>query len=116
MRHFKPSEFACKCGCGKAEMNEDTLFKLDFARHLADIPFVVTSGYRCEAHNRRVGGKSNSAHTRGYAVDIRVNNSAARYAILDALMRAGFNRIGIANTFIHADDDPNLPPNVMWNY
>lgn len=37
-----------------------------------DSPVVVTSGYRCEALNRVVGGASNSQHMVGEAVDFFV--------------------------------------------
>lgn len=116
MRHFDLSEFQCKCGCGKADMQSQILTMLDEARDIAGVPFTITSGFRCVTHNARVGGKSNSAHTRGYAADIRTGSSAARYKIMDALLRVGFNRVGIAKSFIHVDDDPSLPTNVMWDY
>lgn len=115
-KYFKLEEFACKCGCGDNEMKHSTLRKLDLARELSGIPFVITSGYRCKAHNERVGGKSQSAHTRGYAADIKASDSRSRYLIVDSLLAAGFSRIGIAKTFIHVDDDPSLPDLVMWDY
>jgi hypothetical protein len=31
-------------------------------------------------------------------------------------MKAGFNRIGIADTFIHVDNDPGKAENVIWTY
>ena len=37
-------------------------------------PLKVTSGYRCDALNRAVGGVSTSAHRLGYAVDIQPTN------------------------------------------
>lgn len=97
-------------------MHPSTLEKLDFARTIANIPFIITSGYRCEAHNEAVGGKSNSAHTRGRAADIKATDSRSRFLIVEALLAAGFTRIGVAKTFIHADDDPTLPQEVMWDY
>ena len=33
-------------------------------------PIIVTSGYRCNELNKKVGGVSNSAHTIGYGVDL----------------------------------------------
>jgi len=116
MGYFTKKEFECKCGCGVAEMQPSTLYKLNFARGVADIPFVITSGYRCEAHNQRVGGKSQSAHTKGYAVDIKASTSDSRFKIVNALLKVGFTRIGIAKNFIHVDDDSSLPQNVMWEY
>jgi uncharacterized protein YcbK (DUF882 family) len=116
MKYFKPDEFKCKCGCGRNEMMPSTLEKLDKARGIAEVAFKITSGFRCEAHNRAVGGKSESAHTQGYAVDIEASMSPSRYSIVKALLEVGFTRIGVGKTFIHADDSPNLPQNVMWEY
>ncbi len=116
MKYFKIEEFKCKCGCGRAEMMPTTLEKLDKARELANIPFKITSGYRCDKHNKAVGGKSEGAHTSGYAVDIEASTSPARIAIVKALLEVGFARLGIANNFIHADDDPTKPQKVMWVY
>lgn len=113
--YFKESEFACK-HCGVSKMNPDTIEKLNKARELAGIPFIITSGYRCEAHNRAVGGKSEGAHTSGHAVDIKADTSRPRFLIIDALIKAGFTRIGIAKTFIHVDDDPGKDQKVMWDY
>lgn len=116
MQYFKIEEFKCKCGCGRTEMMSTTLDKLDKARELANTPFKITSGYRCKEHNAAVGGKSEGAHTSGYAVDIEASTSPARIAIVKALLDVGFTRIGVAKTFIHADDDPTKPQNVMWVY
>lgn len=35
-----------------------------------DIPFVISSGYRCEALNKAVGGVANSYHLQGKACDL----------------------------------------------
>lgn len=116
MIHFKLAEFTCKCGCGQTPMNHSTIEKLDKAREIAGIPFIITSGYRCEAHNRAVGGRSNSAHTRGWAADIKALTARERFIIMNAAIKAGFSRIGVANSFIHVDDDPTLVQQVVWNY
>ncbi|HET8689242.1 MAG TPA: D-Ala-D-Ala carboxypeptidase family metallohydrolase [Methanosarcina sp.] len=116
MKHFKMEEFICKCGCGQNQMIPETLDRIDKAREIANVPFKVTSGYRCVAHNAAVGGKSEGAHTTGHAVDIEASVSPNRFLIVDALLKVGFNRIGIGKTFIHADDDPTKPPKVMWEY
>lgn len=44
---------------------------LDPMREAWGGPLVVTSGYRCKALNKAVGGVDNSAHLSGYAADIR---------------------------------------------
>lgn len=113
--YFKPEEFACK-HCGVSQMNPQTVEKLNKAREIAGVPFAITSGYRCKAHNDAVGGKSEGAHVSGHAVDISATNSRPRFQIVDALLKAGFTRLGIAKTFIHVDDDPTKDPQVIWMY
>ena len=89
---------------------------LDKARGIAGVPFVINSGYRSKARNEQVGGVADSAHMSGFAVDIKCTTSINRDKIIRALMEVGFTRIGIANTFIHADIDPTKPQNVIWTY
>ena len=117
MKYFKLSEFDSPDMVGSGEaMDKEFLNKLDKARSLCDIPFRITSGYRSEAHNLKVGGVSNSSHTKGLAADIACTNSAARHIIVSALLKVGLNRIGIADTFIHVDRDPSKVANVIWTY
>lgn len=117
MQYFKMSEFDCKCGkCigGSEYMSLELLEMLDYARGLAGFPFVVTSGYRCAAHNKAVGGVIGSAHTKGLAVDIKCLNSNTRFKMLKAFFAAGFNRIELAPTWIHVDVDPSKPQDVAF--
>lgn len=117
MKYFSLNEFDSpdKKGSGE-EMKSSTLQMLERAREIAGVPFVINSGYRTPSHNRKVGGVSSSSHTKGYAVDISARSSSEKYVILDALLNAGFNRIGVGNSFIHADNDPAKPKNVIWTY
>jgi uncharacterized protein YcbK (DUF882 family) len=117
MKHFRPSEFECSCGeCnqGFAQMDEDFLSRLDFARIYADIPFMLTSAYRCEEHNYNVGGVEDSAHTKGLAVDIVCESDYERCKIIAGALKAGITRIGIYSNFIHIDDDPDKTSHVIW--
>lgn len=97
------------------KMNKEFLFKLDEARMLAGTPFKITSGYRTERHNKKVGGVKGSSHTKGCAVDIAVNSGLQRSAIVCALAKVGFTRIGIAKTFVHVDLDKEKQ-NSIWLY
>ena len=97
------------------KMNKEFLFKLDEARMLAGTPFRITSGYRTEAHNKNVKGVKGSSHTKGCAVDIAVNSGLQRSAIVCALAKVGFTRIGIAKTFVHVDLDKEKQ-NSIWLY
>ncbi len=117
MRNFTLNEFDSpdKPGSGSL-MQDSTIEKLDNARDYAGIPFMVNSGFRTIQHNAKVGGSDNSSHLEGYAVDLKCTDSRSRFKMVSALQKAGFTRIGIAKTFIHADDDPNKSPEVIWTY
>lgn len=43
-------------------------------RNIYGQPIVITSGYRCAALNKLVGGVANSFHLQGNAADIRVHS------------------------------------------
>ena len=59
---------------------------LDPLREMYGHPIHVTSGYRCDALNKAVGGASTSQHMRGEAADIktgRKGGNARLYALLE---------------------------------
>lgn len=115
--YFKESEFRkCVPPCSLQDMEQETMDKLDAARETAGIPFVLNSAFRSVAHEKSKGRNGTSSHTKGRAVDIRCNTSANRMKIVVGLLDAGFTRIGIGKTYVHADDDPNKPQGVMWDY
>ena len=121
LENFSLSEFDSPDQPGSgAKMNPDFLLKLDKARGIAGVPFKINSGYRTDAHNKKVGGgKPDSSHLTGYAADIDLPNTSGsrmRFQIVNSLIKAGFNRIGIANGFIHVDSDPTKDKNVIWLY
>lgn len=97
-------------------MNVEFLDKLDQARDYANIPFYINSAFRTKEKNTEVGGKSNSSHLKGLAVDISATNSRTRFIILNALIAVGFTRIGISNAFIHVDNDKDKSQDVIWTY
>jgi len=110
---FRVDEFKCPC-CGRVEMSTELLKRLQSARYFADVPFAINSGYRCESNNKAVHGKENSAHIKGFAADIACTHSAIRYKIVTALLKAGFTRLEIKETWIHADCDSSLPQEVIF--
>lgn len=116
LKYFKPTEFACKCGCGDNVMDEDFLKRIDQARDFAGTPFKITSGKRCAKHNKAVKGSPSSSHLTGLAVDIAAPTSSNKYDIVNSLIDCGFNRIGIGSTFVHVDADESKAQNVIWTY
>lgn len=116
IKHFKKSEFECKCGCGLNNISFEFVKKLDIARETANVPFHINSACRCLKHNKKVGDSENSSHLKGIAVDIRVRNSSERFAIKKSLYDIGIERFGDANSFIHADIDLDKNKRVEWKY
>ena len=120
-KNFSRDEFRCKCGCGADKVDKAFIWKLQYARDIANIPFIVRSGCRCPQHNKDEGGTENSDHlaTDDWAcqgADIECLSSHNRYKIVDAALQVGFRRIGIAKTFIHLGDADRNPQNVIWTY
>jgi len=117
LKYFSYDEFDSpdELGSGK-HMDYDLLVMIDRARALYGRPIVVTSGFRTESHNEKVGGVSSSSHLKGLAIDVACVRSKDRFEMLTALLEVGFNRIGVASTFIHVDVDKNKSQNVIWTY
>ena len=110
--YFTDAEMKCKC-CGKIEMDPEFMGRLNTARAYADFPFSITSGYRCERHNRDVKSTSNN-HVVGKAADILCQGSVKRFDMIDAMMRAGMLGIGCGMGFIHCDI--NRKERMFWTY
>lgn len=106
-KYFKDSEILGL----KTELVE----KLDKARGIAGIPFVINSGYRTMSKNEDVGGVEDSSHIYGEAVDLRARNSNEHFIITKALMEVGFNRISRKYpNHIHVDISKDKPQNVLF--
>lgn len=114
LKHFTPAEFTA-VGCSIEDMSFSFLTTLDAIREFSGVPMRITSAFRTVEHERSVGRSGNSAHTRGFAVDIHCTNSSDRLKIVRYALAFGIRRIGIASTFIHLDSDPSLPE-CMWTY
>ena len=63
----------------------ELLRKVNIVRNAYGQPMIVTSGYRNPMYNAEIGGATNSAHTRGMAVDFRDRNGALSNWLLNNL-------------------------------
>ena len=122
MKYFTYTEFDSpdEVGSGK-KMHPDILDMLDQARDKYDKPIRITSGYRTKEYNESLSARGykaspNSSHLKGLAADIACASSVDRYHLINCLLDVGFKRIGIANTFIHVDIDPEKANEVIWTY
>lgn len=103
-KNFTMDELKCK-HCGKCEMQFDLLNSLQTLRDLFGKPLRISSGYRCEEHNKAVGGAEDSQHTKGVAVDIDTSRMSAsdKLNLLELITKVGFTGVGVAKTFFHVD-------------
>lgn len=116
-KYFSAADFAkASPACFIEDMSPDLLARLDRAREIAGIPFVVSSAFRSSDWERSKGRSGKGAHTRGLAVDIVCHDSFERYKIVFAAVAAGFPRIGVAKGFVHLDIDTSLSYPVVWTY
>lgn len=56
---------------------------------LGDVPIVISSGYRCPALNKAIGGAANSAHILGLAVDFTAPSYGTVLATARAIKQSG---------------------------
>lgn len=123
--NFSVDEMACRCGCGRADMDGAFMALLQKTRDRIG-PLHVASGFRCPAHNARVSSTGeNGPHTTGLAADIRCSGRDAHRLVAEALA-LGATGLGVAqkgphsSRFVHIDvlgpeEDSGLRPWV-WTY
>ena len=113
-KNFSTQEFQCPC-CGVASVDPRLVNLLQKVRDEFGKPISITSGYRCAAHNKAVGGSETSSHLSGLAVDMACKSSAQRFEMLKPILKY-FKRLGIGKDFIHGDCDPMKDERVAWLY
>ena len=103
--HFTREEFACNhCGQLPCDPPQNLLDLLEAVRTHFNAPTIVLSGYRCETHNKNVGGAKKSKHLKGIATDIAVKDVHPNlvHAYLAKIMK-GRGGLGKYSTFTHVD-------------
>ena len=68
-----------------ANLKELVVNVLQPAREIYGKSITITSGYRSAEVNRRVGGATNSQHTKGEAVDIKCEDNSELFNIIRQL-------------------------------
>lgn len=99
--HFSLREFECRC-CRRVQLATRLVLLLEDLRTHWGRPVVITSGYRCEEHNKIVGGSPGSLHRHGQAVDIAAC-IAEQQKLLSIARFLGFEEMipGGAKNFLH---------------
>ena len=112
MKNFRINEFVCRCGCEmppEARQNIEALVAnvFDPLREAYGKPIYVNSGYRCEKHNKAVGGVPKSQHMLGQAADISVKSEKLKVkseleTLASIIVQQGrFDQLIIYPTFLH---------------
>lgn len=102
LNNFYLYEMKCKCGCDLIIFQKELLERLNAVRKDYGELIVVNSWTRCKAHNKAEGGKRNSLHLWGKAVDIRPAYGLSIVPFRQ-LCRIHFPFIKPYASFIHCD-------------
>ena len=108
-KNFVSKEFDCKgSGCCSTTLIDPKLVEyLQMIRDHFGKPITITSAYRCETHNRRVGGATGSRHSKGQAADIVVqgvsSREVAKYAESIGILGIGLYESSADGYFTHID-------------
>ena len=104
-KDFNSLEFDCHCSypeCVSTLIDDYLILRLQKEREILKAPIVIDSGYRCQRHNREVGGKKGSYHLIGKAADLHIDGLKVKQ-LLDIF--EGFDGLGQykGRHFIHVD-------------
>ena len=100
--NFSRHEFACKCGCGLDNIDNQIVHRLQVVRDIIGVPIIIGSGCRCKEHNYAVDGRPASLHLEGRAIDWTVEDEEKlmEAGSLLANWSGGFHHY---SNFIHTD-------------
>jgi len=105
-KNFNLYEFECNDGTHLVKVDPELVERLQKLRDKTGRPIIITSGYRTESYNKKVGGASGSQHLLGKAADIKIYGLSPE-RVADLAEEVGFRGIGVYNTFTHVDVRPN---------
>lgn len=103
-QNFKVKEFACRDGSDTIFVAPTLVKLLQEARDYFKKPIIISSGYRTETYNAKVGGAAYSQHKYGTAADVKIAGVAPKtvYAWFDKKL-GNSGGVGLYTTFTHVD-------------
>ena len=125
--YFTEDELRCHCGCGRCEMDPGAMEVFDLLRYqatqvyreqtgnrTAELPFIVTSGYRCRDHDSAIKGMG--LHPQGMCIDISIQDPVKRACVSKVVFaHQGIVGVGKDRVFLHLDTVPR-PSIREWVY
>mgnify|MGYP006376259313 CR=1 FL=1 len=114
--NFTRQEFDCKDGTPYPEEWIESRLRplceaIEVIREVAGgKPINITSAYRTEAHNKKVGGAKNSEHVKGRAVDIVCRGKGMTAEVLHTIIlrligekKIPDGGVGLYHSWVHYD-------------
>lgn len=102
--NFKVSEFACKDGSDTVFISPGLVTVLQKIRDHFAKPVIITSAYRNDTFNKKVGGADYSQHKYGAAADIYISGvSPETIAEFVETIMPNTGGIGVYTGFVHVD-------------
>lgn len=102
--NFIVKEFACKDGSDKILISTELIELLQKIRNHFGRPLTITSAYRTNSYNTRIGGVSESTHTKGIAADIVISGiKPILIAEYIEYIMPECGGIGLYADFVHTD-------------
>lgn len=109
---FTEAETHCKCGrleCDAPPMDMTTMLKADAIRRDFGRPLTVNSGSRCAFRNAEDGGKPDSMHLLGKAIDFHADDTFDLRRLVELACKHGLTFGLISDRAIHVDTRPGRP-------
>lgn len=110
-KYFTSREFSCQCSnldCVDQKISKELISKLMELREALCEPLVITSGFRCKAHQEAIAKSEvstvvakHSQHELGLAADLKPTRTPTSQVAQVAARF--FKAIGTASVFIHVD-------------
>lgn len=110
-KNFNSYEFRCglgsPCSCSTILIDDKLVEYLQKIRDHFGKSITITSAYRCPSYNKRIGGATQSYHSRGMAADIVVGDvsprEVAKYAESIGIKGIGLYETSKDGYFVHID-------------
>lgn len=108
-KYFRLEEFKCKCGGASCTgypvvLNANLVSQLDKLREHYGKSCTITSGLRDTIYNKKVGGVTNSEHTKGRAADIYLpgqsSSHGGRVAMVDYWDTMAYSKYAYCNGYM----------------
>jgi len=111
-KHLLLSEYECKCSyeeCTRSLVQASTVKSFSKLRAEWGSILIVTSAFRCQRHNKHVGGTNSSYHKIGAAMDLRPNGNFTVDELdrLEEMARKHFDVVLRYEGFIHCHNIDN---------